>query len=65
MNEIINSIKLIKMYSWEEAFSDKVGQIRRKEMKDLQKTAFLQSVSFSITPCITVVAAVITVIALT
>ena len=65
MNEIINSIKLIKMYSWENAFSEKIRKIRVKEMKALRKTAFLQSISFSITPCITVVAAVITIIALT
>jgi ATP-binding cassette subfamily C (CFTR/MRP) protein 5 len=65
MNEIINSIRLIKMYAWEESFSAKIKKIRIDEMKALQKTAFLQSMSFSITPCITVVAAIVTVIALT
>lgn len=65
MNEVINNIRLIKMYAWEEPFSDKIQTMRIDEMKALQKTAFLQSVSFSITPCITVVAAVVTVIALT
>ena len=65
MNEIINNIRLIKMYAWETPFSEKIQKIRLEEMKALQNTAFLQSVSFSITPCITVVAAVITVIALT
>ena len=65
MNEVINSIRLIKMYAWEESFSEKIQKIRLDEMKVLQKTAFLQSISFSITPCVTVVAAVITIIALT
>ena len=65
MNEVINSIRLIKMYAWETPFTEKIQKIRVKEMKALQKTAFLQSVSFSMTPCITVVAAVVTVIALT
>lgn len=65
MNEVINSIRLIKMYAWEIPFSDKIQKIRIAEMRALQKTAFLQSISFSITPCITVVAAVVTVIALT
>ena len=65
MNEIINSIRLIKMYAWESSFSQKIQKIRLDEMKALQKTAFLQSISFSITPCITVVAAIVTVIALT
>ena len=65
MNEVINSIRLIKMYAWERSFSDKIQKIRLAEMRALQKTAFLQSISFSITPCITVVAAVVTVIALT
>ena len=65
MNEVINSIRLIKMYAWEIPFTEKIQKIRIQEMKELQKTAFLQSLTFSITPCITVVAAVITVIALT
>ena len=65
MNEVINSIRLIKMYAWEESFSEKIQSIRLDEMKVLQKTAFLQSISFSITPCVTVVAAVVTIIALT
>ncbi len=65
MNEVVNSIRLIKMYAWESSFARKIQKIRLAEMKALQKTAFLQSLSFSITPCITVVAAVITVIAIT
>ena len=65
MNEVINSIRLIKMYAWEDSFNEKIQSIRLDEMRALQKTAFLQSISFSITPCITVVAAVVTIIALT
>ena len=65
MNEVINSIRLIKMYAWEESFNEKIQKIRMDEMRALQKTAFLQSITFSITPCITVVAAVVTIIALT
>ena len=65
MNEVINSIRLIKMYAWEDSFNEKIQNIRLDEMRALQKTAFLQSISFSITPCITVVAAVVTIIALT
>ncbi len=65
MNEIINSIRLIKMYAWELPFADKIKKLRKKEMQELRKTGFLQSVSFSVTPCITVVAAIVTIIALT
>jgi hypothetical protein len=53
------------MYAWEESFSDKIKKIRIDELKALKKTAFLYSVNLSITPCITVVAVIVAVIALT
>ncbi|XP_076011422.1 ATP-binding cassette sub-family C member 12 [Genypterus blacodes] len=45
MNEILTSIKLIKMYAWEDYFEKKITGIRKMELKELQKDSFLQRVS--------------------
>ena len=42
MSEILSCIKLIKMYSWEVAFSQQINTIRVKERKILQRAAYLQ-----------------------
>ncbi|XP_067124016.1 ATP-binding cassette sub-family C member 5-like isoform X2 [Centruroides vittatus] len=60
MNEIITSIKLIKMYAWEIPFAKKITDVREKEKKILQKSAFLQSLSTSISPSIVIIATVAT-----
>lgn len=65
MNELLNAIKLVKMCAWESSFEERVKALRVREVKQLRKAAFLQSVSMSITPSITVVAAVVTCLALT
>jgi hypothetical protein len=65
MNEILNAIKLIKMYAWEKPFQQRVKVIRAQETKELRKAAFLQSITTSITPSITIIAAVVTFFALT
>ncbi|XP_037363447.1 multidrug resistance-associated protein 1 isoform X2 [Talpa occidentalis] len=41
MNEILNGIKVLKLYAWELAFKDKVLEIRQEELKSLRKTAYL------------------------
>ena len=65
MNEILNAIRLIKMYAWEEPFQKRIKKIRSQETKQLRKAAFLQSISTSITPAITIIAAIATFFALT
>ncbi len=35
MNEILNGIKLIKMYAWEGSFAEKLSSIRLKETQQL------------------------------
>uniref|UniRef100_A0A4W3IKJ5 Multidrug resistance-associated protein 1 n=1 Tax=Callorhinchus milii TaxID=7868 RepID=A0A4W3IKJ5_CALMI len=45
MNEILNGIKVIKLYAWELAFKEKVMQIRRKELKVLKNAAYFSAVS--------------------
>ncbi|KAM5227272.1 multidrug resistance-associated protein 1 isoform 2-T2 [Ctenodactylus gundi] len=44
MNEILNGIKVLKLYAWELAFKDKVMAIRREELKVLKKSAYLGAV---------------------
>ncbi|CAB1338215.1 unnamed protein product, partial [Coregonus sp. 'balchen'] len=45
MNEILNGIKVLKLYAWENSFKDKVLEIRQKELNMLRKTAYLSAVS--------------------
>ncbi|XP_038183485.1 multidrug resistance-associated protein 1 isoform X3 [Arvicola amphibius] len=44
MNEILNGIKVLKLYAWELAFQDKVMDIRQDELKVLKKSAYLAAV---------------------
>jgi len=41
MNEILNGIKVIKLYAWEDHFQKDVGNIRNKELSILKQTAYL------------------------
>lgn len=43
MSEILNGIKVLKLYAWEGAFADQITEIRSKEMKALRGQAFLSS----------------------
>ncbi|KAK3596597.1 hypothetical protein CHS0354_020940 [Potamilus streckersoni] len=45
INEILNGIKVLKLYAWEPSFIEKVKAIRKKELKMLQKGAYLSIVS--------------------
>lgn len=44
MNEILNGIKVLKLYAWEIAFKEKVLGIRQEELKVLKKSAYLAAV---------------------
>ncbi|XP_075422205.1 multidrug resistance-associated protein 1-like isoform X2 [Ascaphus truei] len=44
MNEILNGIKVLKLYAWEIAFKEKVLGIRQEELKVLKKSAYLSAV---------------------
>ncbi|XP_065898603.1 multidrug resistance-associated protein 1-like isoform X2 [Dysidea avara] len=41
MNELLNGIKVIKLYAWEDHFEKDVGNIRNKELSILKQTAYL------------------------
>uniref|UniRef100_A0A3Q2ZRI0 ATP binding cassette subfamily C member 3 n=1 Tax=Kryptolebias marmoratus TaxID=37003 RepID=A0A3Q2ZRI0_KRYMA len=45
MNEILNGIKVLKLYAWETSFKEKVLAIRQKELHVLRKTAYLGAAS--------------------
>ncbi|XP_022800440.1 multidrug resistance-associated protein 4-like isoform X3 [Stylophora pistillata] len=44
MNEIIAGMRVIKMYTWEDSFSNWVRQIRKSELKWFLKLSFIQGV---------------------
>nr|XP_020137224.1 multidrug resistance-associated protein 1 isoform X3 [Microcebus murinus] len=44
MNEILNGIKVLKLYAWELAFKDKVLAIRQEELQVLKKSVYLAAV---------------------
>nr|XP_054597909.1 multidrug resistance-associated protein 1 [Nothobranchius furzeri] len=45
MNEMLNGIKVLKLYAWELAFEKKVSEIRKSELRVLKKAAYLGAVS--------------------
>ncbi|XP_070696945.1 ATP-binding cassette sub-family C member 2 [Pempheris klunzingeri] len=51
MNEILNGIKILKLYAWEPSFQVQVENIRGKELKVMRKFAYLSSVSTFIFSC--------------
>uniref|UniRef100_A0A669BS98 ATP-binding cassette, sub-family C (CFTR/MRP), member 12 n=1 Tax=Oreochromis niloticus TaxID=8128 RepID=A0A669BS98_ORENI len=58
MTEILNSIKLIKMYAWEDSFEMKI--LRKLEKKLVQKIVEIQSINSSLTMGISTIATVFT-----
>ncbi|KAM9364701.1 ATP-binding cassette sub-family C member 2 [Pholidichthys leucotaenia] len=51
MNEILNGIKILKLYAWEPSFQTQVEDIRGEELKVMKKFAYLTSVSTFIFSC--------------
>ncbi|KAJ2942610.1 hypothetical protein O0L34_g2077 [Tuta absoluta] len=51
MNEVLNGIKVLKMYAWEPSFEDQILKIRNKEMHVLKQTAYLNSATSFIWSC--------------
>ncbi|MED6264245.1 hypothetical protein CHARACLAT_012821 [Characodon lateralis] len=60
MNEILNSIKLIKMYAWEESFEKKIAGLRKEETKQIQLVSYIQNINTSITSITPTLATVVT-----
>ncbi|XP_042886660.1 multidrug resistance-associated protein 1-like isoform X6 [Penaeus japonicus] len=51
MNEILNGIKVLKLYAWEPSFEDQVLSVRNKEIKILKQTAYLTAGTSFIWTC--------------
>ncbi|KAK4305327.1 hypothetical protein Pmani_022778 [Petrolisthes manimaculis] len=43
MNEILNGIKVLKLYGWESAFETQVREVRGKEIKLLRQSAYMMA----------------------
>ncbi|XP_056148222.1 canalicular multispecific organic anion transporter 1 [Lampris incognitus] len=51
MNEILNGIKILKLYAWEPSFQVQVEGIRNQELKVMRKFSYLTAVSTFIFSC--------------
>ncbi|XP_009957095.1 PREDICTED: canalicular multispecific organic anion transporter 1 isoform X1 [Leptosomus discolor] len=51
MSEILNGIKILKLFAWEPSFEKRVNEIRARELKDLVNFSYLQSVSIFVFTC--------------
>ncbi|XP_017570742.1 canalicular multispecific organic anion transporter 1 [Pygocentrus nattereri] len=51
MNEILNGIKILKLYAWEPSFEAQVQGIRDQELKVMKKFAYLSAVATFIFAC--------------
>ncbi|XP_053366957.1 ATP-binding cassette sub-family C member 3 isoform X3 [Clarias gariepinus] len=45
MNEILNGMKVLKLYAWEPSFKEKIIHIRQKELNVLRKSGYLSALS--------------------
>uniref|UniRef100_A0A674HHU5 ATP binding cassette subfamily C member 2 n=1 Tax=Taeniopygia guttata TaxID=59729 RepID=A0A674HHU5_TAEGU len=51
MTEILNGIKILKLFAWEPSFEKRVNEIRAHELKNLMNFSYLQSVSVFVFTC--------------
>ncbi|KAI1287408.1 ATP-binding cassette sub-family C member 4 [Halotydeus destructor] len=48
MNEIISGMRVIKMYSWEEAFAKIIGEMRKSEVRSVRRACMMKAVNLSL-----------------
>ncbi|XP_046565290.1 multidrug resistance-associated protein 1-like [Haliotis rubra] len=59
LNEVLNGIKVLKLYAWETSFKRKVESVRRKEVDVLLKISYLSAglgISWTLAPFLVVLA---------
>ena len=52
MNEVLNGVKVIKLYAWEDHFQRDVETIRQRELTILRQTAYLNAASIFSWTCV-------------
>ena len=58
-NELLQGMKLLKLYAWEGWFCDLVEEIRSREVVVKVKTALLNALVFFVTTCTTTIVALV------
>uniref|UniRef100_A0A7S2ZPD1 Probable ATP-dependent transporter ycf16 n=2 Tax=Rhodosorus marinus TaxID=101924 RepID=A0A7S2ZPD1_9RHOD len=48
MNEVLQGIKAVKLYAWEDSFEERIEEVREKEVKAIFKTSLLRGINFGI-----------------
>ncbi len=48
MNEVLNGIKVLKLYAWEIAFMRRINEIRQKELILIRQKAIISAISTAI-----------------
>ena len=51
MNEVLNGIKVIKLYAWEDHFRRNIQSIRQKELTILRSTTYLNATASFMETC--------------
>ncbi|KAG8192593.1 hypothetical protein JTE90_015226 [Oedothorax gibbosus] len=51
VNEVLSGIRVLKLYAWEEAFREKINEIRMKEVKNLKHIAYYSSFNMMTWTC--------------
>ncbi len=48
MNEVLQGIRVIKLYAWEDSIAEAISQLRRQELSLLKKMNYIKLINFSI-----------------
>ncbi|XP_077285786.1 multidrug-Resistance like Protein 1 isoform X3 [Arctopsyche grandis] len=62
MNEVLNGIKVLKLYAWEPSFEAQILKIRNREIKVLKQSAYLNAATSFIWSCAPFLVTILTLI---
>ncbi|KAG8867962.1 hypothetical protein FRC20_004408, partial [Serendipita sp. 405] len=62
IQEVVQGIRLVKIYAWESLYGHKVDELRRQELAKVRTTAIMRSTMISLTSFIPVLAAILSII---